>query len=101
MEIRELKKMLRNSTAVLVIEDNSPSFVVMNYDMYLKMTGEEETQTEIASISQHLNSRDLNGREMKPSPGELELIEKINKDILALKEEIENEEKTLTDTSID
>ncbi len=91
MDINELKKLIKNSTAVLVLENNEPAFVIMNYQTY-KDFATEETKKEI-KISHGAN----NGSPVKinPKEGELEILDRINKEILALKDEIEREEKSL------
>ncbi len=84
MEINELKKMLKKSTAVLILEDGDPSIVVVDYKTYKELLGDVEgnpLQTPVAGGI--------------VAPGEIELLERINKDILALKEQIEEEEKGL------
>ncbi len=91
MEINELKKMLKRSTAVLILENGDPSIVVVDYKTYKELLGDKEDE------------RPVNPGFSVPTPpaggaaqaGELELLERINKDILALKEQIEEEEKGL------
>lgn len=80
MQIGELKKMLKKSTAVLILENGEPSIVVVDYKTYKELLGEEG---EVAPSTETRQS------------GEMELLERINKDILALKEQIEEEEKSL------
>lgn len=91
MDINELKKLIKNSTAVLVLENNEPSFVIMNYKTYNNLAV-EETKKEI--IISHSTS---NGSPIKinQKEGELEILDRINKEILSLKDEIEREEKSL------
>lgn len=88
MDINELKKLVKNSTAVLVLDNGEPSFVILNYNMYKDLVLQEPAK-EIKITN------GLNKDEVKPEM-ETEVLEKINKDILALKEEIEKEEKMLT-----
>jgi len=87
MEINELKKMLKKSTAVLILENGEPSIVVVDYKTYKELLGDNgDSDSKEASLP------------TSPTPiqtGELELLERINKDILALKEQIEEEEKGL------
>ena len=88
MNIEELKKLVKNSTAVLVLDNGEPSFVILNYDSYKDLVFKEPVkEVKIRNGS----SRD----EDKPEVPEIEseVLERINKDILALKEEIEKEEK--------
>jgi len=95
MDINELKKLIKHSTAVVVLENSEPSFVIMNYQAYKNMAL-EETQKEVR-IPTHTNNGYTNGFPVRPNPkeGELEILDRINKEILALKDEIENEEKSL------
>ncbi len=87
MDIGELKKMLKKSTAVLILDNGEPSIVVVDYNTYKELLGDEQVS---ASHSSPSGSSDLSA-----PAGELELLERINKDILALKEQIEEEEKGL------
>lgn len=92
MEINELKKMLKRSTAVLILENGDPSLVVVDYKTYRELLG-EPASAETASASRQPTA----SQPPKPAAGsgELELLERINKDILALKEQIEEEERNL------
>lgn len=97
MEIGELKKMLKKSTAVLILENGDPSIVVVDYKTYKELLGDDQG-TDPAP-------RAMSNTPVPPAPtpsvqgtastAELELLERINKDILALKEQIEEEEKGL------
>ncbi len=89
MEINELKKMLKKSTAVLILENGDPSLVVVDYKTYKELLGEKSEDLPVPpgpASTQRLTT---------PSAGEVELLERINKDILALKEQIEEEEKAM------
>ncbi len=92
MDVTELKKMLKNSTAVLILDNGEPSFVVVNYDLYknlLEANKEKEVKVHTVNNSQ-IEPKVANNNEM-------EILERINKEILALKAEIENEEKNLNE----
>lgn len=93
MSIEEIKKLLKNSAAVLIMENGEPAFVMMNYQQYRDMV-QNGDQKEIKVTN---NNDGNNGTAPKPAPrdGEMEILERINKDILALKDEIEKEEKNL------
>lgn len=97
MEIGELKKMLKRSTAVLILENGDPSIVVVDYKTYKELLGEgSETPEKPRSMSNHPVPPAPSAQTPGPaSTAELELLERINKDILALKEQIEEEEKGL------
>ena len=87
MQINELKKMLKKSTAVLILENGEPSIVVVDHKTYKDLLGEEgDSGSKESSLPTPL---------APAQTGELELLERINKDILALKEQIEEEEKAM------
>ncbi|MDP4001633.1 MAG: hypothetical protein Q8P69_01135 [bacterium] len=87
MEIGALKKMLKKSTAVLILENGEPSIVVVDYNTYKELLNEE---------GQEVSKDQVFTNPTTPAQtGEVELLERINKDILALKEQIEEEEKGL------
>ena len=114
MNIDELKKLVKHSTAVLVLDNGEPSFAILSYDMYKDLVlGSKEKEIKInhntvANGLSHsedkvvakpaLSDRDLPATHgnFNSEQGELEILERINKDILALKNEIEKEEKVLT-----
>ncbi|OGM97999.1 MAG: hypothetical protein A2735_02425 [Candidatus Yanofskybacteria bacterium RIFCSPHIGHO2_01_FULL_41_21] len=87
MEIGALKKMLKKSTAVLILENGEPSIVVVDYNTYKGLLGEEDQEVSKDQVSSNPAT--------SVQTGEVELLERINKDILALKEQIEEEEKGL------
>jgi len=95
MNIDELKKLVKNSTAVLVLDNGEPSFVILKYDTYKDLVLQEPVKE--VKISHAVNNHAINPAnglsKDNSSEVELEVLERINKDILALKEEIEKEEK--------
>ena len=92
MDIKEIKNLLRNSTAVLVMDNSEPSFVVMNYQAYKDLVpAEDSTEIKVKNI----DSVGDGVPKQVQREGELEILERINKEILALKDEIEKEEKSL------
>ena len=90
MDTNELKKLVKNSTAVLVLDNGEPSFVILNYDSYKDLVFKEPVKE--VKIRNGL-SKDEDQSEVPEI--ESEVLERINKDILALKEEIDKEEKSL------
>ncbi len=94
MEINELKKMLKKSTAVLILENGEPSIVVVDYKTYRELLGPDSRTSGGDGVAAESPEVALPGRVVS-NPGELELLERINKDILALKEQIEEEEKAM------
>ena len=99
MQIEELKSLIKGSTAVLVLDNGEPSFVILGYKMYkdlvMDKVGEKEIKINHASTVANGISHNSIEPSVKPvlPEGELEILERINKDILALKSEIEKEEK--------
>ncbi|MBP9821916.1 MAG: hypothetical protein KBC81_00480 [Candidatus Pacebacteria bacterium] len=92
MNISELKKMLKHSTAVLIMDNGEPSYVVVDYKSYkdlLEKTEGDSSVKEPRFVAQPVVSPAVN------QSSDMELLERINKDILALKEQIEEEEKGL------
>ena len=100
MNIDELKKLVKHSMAVLVLDNGEPSFAILGYDMYKDLVlGSKEKEIKIS----HPSANGIAHNEDRVAPvkpalpeNELEILERINKDILALKNEIEKEEKILT-----
>ena len=100
MNIDELKKLVKHSTAVLVLDNGEPSFAILSYEMYKDLVlGGKEKEIKI----NHAVTNGISHSEERISPvkpvlpdNELEILERINKDILALKSEIEKEEKLVT-----
>ena len=93
MDINELKKLIKNSTAVLVLDDGEPSFVVLDYKTYKDIAAERGEEKEI-KITQPVERSGFNGYNIHEK--ESEILERLNKEILALKNQIEMEEKGLT-----
>ena len=102
MNIDELKKLVKHSTGVLVLDNGEPSFVILNYDMYKDLVlGSKEKEKEIKinhAVANGISHSEERIAPVKPTlpDNELEILERINKDILALKGEIEKEEKMIT-----
>jgi hypothetical protein len=91
MDIKEIKKIIKGSTSVLVLDDGEPSFVVLDYKAYKDL------------ISDKVDDKD---DKVKPDPSssrgnEREVLDRLNKDILALKDQIEAEEKAINQQVVD
>ena len=95
MDINELKQLLKDGkTNVLVIENGEPAFVVVSYDQFKQLSNGAVSEIKINQangIARPEESKSVLGEE------ELEILERINKDIQALKDELEKEEKILVD----
>ncbi|MEX2090647.1 MAG: hypothetical protein WD989_00740 [Candidatus Paceibacterota bacterium] len=97
MDVNELKKLVKNSTALLVLDNGEPSFVILNYDTYKGLLLQEPTkEVKISHLGKGQEASVANGIKKEETKGDVEseVLERINKDILALKEEIEKEEKS-------
>lgn len=82
MNIEDIKKILETSPSVAFVENGVPTFVVTRYDDFTKgVKVEEPTFGGLEPIQKKLSEK------------ETEIIERINKDILALKQEIAEQEK--------
>ena len=100
MDINELKKLIKDSISVLVLDNGEPSFVIMGYDTYKNMTVNLSIEKEIAIKHAPSQSNSVsNGRSYHDK--ETEILERLNKEILALKSQIEAEEKGLASSAID
>lgn len=98
MDIGELKKLIKNSTSVLVMDNGEPSFVVLGYQMYKDLASGKIEEKEV-KINQAAN-----GSAAAPHYSyerETEILERLNKDILALKNQIEMEERVISNPHID
>lgn len=98
MDINDLKKLIKNSTAVLVLDNGEPSFVVLDYKAYRDMANERVGEKEI-KINHSSESASLNGYNFREK--ESEILERLNKEILALRNQIEMEERGMTNPHID
>lgn len=90
MDIRELRKILKNSGSVLVLENNEPDFIILDYDFYKKSLEDVRADKMIdvggpISVGQAASAK------------EAEMLERLNKEILSLKQQIEVEEKEIVE----
>ena len=100
MNIDELKKLVKHSTAVLVLDNGEPSFAILSYEMYkdLVLGGKEKEIKINHAVANGISHNEGVIPPIKPilPDNELEILERINKDILALKSEIEKEERLVS-----
>jgi len=68
---------------VVVIEDDKPAFVVLSYDKFNELTSLNPGKEDLESFSQELLSP------------EDEAVESLNKEVMALSEEIESKESKI------
>jgi PHD/YefM family antitoxin component YafN of YafNO toxin-antitoxin module len=108
MKVEELKKLMNKSTAVLIMDNGDPSFVAISYEAYKDLVlrgdiGHEVKVNHNLDVSEKpttkAESDTLKNDQEQVRPmneSELEMLDRINKEILALKEEIQKEEKLVT-----
>lgn len=93
MDIRELKKLLKNSTSVLILDDGEPAFVVLDYGVYKKAMLDKESEKTVRINHSGPSAQAGNGIAEPGQPREADILERLNKEILALKDQIETEER--------
>lgn len=93
MDIRELKNLLKNSTSVLMLDEGEPAFVILDYQVFRNLTQGNEEEVRISTPEP--GTHHGNGQAGMPplSAQEMEALERLNKEIQALKEQIAAEEK--------
>ena len=99
MNIDELRKLIKNSTAVLVLDNGQPSFVVVDYKMYKDLISDRVGEKEVKITKEQHTNGGFNGYTLHER--DVEVLERLNKEILALKNQIESEEKGLGNGRID
>ena len=100
MDINELKKIIKNSTSVLVMDNGEPSFVILGYQTYKDMVSEKgEKEITINQVPATPGQSVFNGRSTHDK--ETEILDRLNKEILAIKSQIEAEERNLDNQRID
>ena len=90
MNIDDLKKLIKNSSSVLVLDDGKPSFVILGYEIYKTLAAEKGEEKEVKIQTGNGEALKINIHER-----ETDILERLNKEILALKNQIESEEKGL------
>ncbi len=102
MDIQELKKVLKNSTSVLILDNGEPAFVILDYLTYTQSVLDREREIKIThrdTPAEPVQSVQSNGNVPAPvkqgQSGEHEaaILERLNKEILALKQQTESEEQ--------
>jgi len=78
MNFSRLKELVRKLGGLLVLDGDEPAFVVLSYDKYQKMEQGEEVPVIANGISEI---------------GDEETMERLNQEILVLKEEIRQKEE--------
>jgi hypothetical protein len=110
MDINELKQIIKNQTNVLVMENGKPEFVVMDYEYFRKITGKDSEPKLVqpqSPVSPHRDLRSVQPTAFNPAgesrtlSKDQEILERLNNEILALKNQIEQEEQKGKEVNID
>lgn len=101
MDIKELKNLIKKSMAVLVLDNGDPSMVILDYKLYQDLVSDKEKEEKDIKIN-HNNASDTGGGSFHSIGNgvrqkESELLERLNREILALKNQIEVEERSFVD----
>ncbi|MEK7124930.1 MAG: hypothetical protein AAB864_00815 [Patescibacteria group bacterium] len=94
MDINELKFLLKHSASVVLMENGQPSLVIVDYNVYKSLLPSEPSMprgTDIGAQPRVTNPGSPVG-EQQFSPEEQEAVERLNREIQALKEQIAMEE---------
>lgn len=86
LDMRELKPLLRQSGSIVVVEDGQPSVVIVDYGVYRGL---------VRAPAEDIASQNQAPASAAPSVADAEFVERLNKEILALKNQIESEERAL------
>lgn len=82
----ELKKLVINLGGILIVEDNQPKFVLLTYDKFKDLNSFENKN--IIHKNLEIERKDILQSKRPQFSSEEQLIDKLNKEILSLKEEI-------------
>jgi PHD/YefM family antitoxin component YafN of YafNO toxin-antitoxin module len=99
MQISEIKKIIKNSTAVLVLDEGEPSFVILDYKTYKRISSENGEEKEVKIKYGNSNGVDVDS--YRNHEKETQILNRINNEILALKAQIEIEEGSSGSTGVD
>ena len=91
----EIREMLRSIPAVLVVEDGQPAYVITEYETWRRVAQGEQVRVSNGKPG-HLSPRP--SRPPVSDPQETQVLERLNKEILSLREQIQMQEETVTET---
>lgn len=97
----EIKKLISEIGGIVIVEGNEPRFIFLSYEKFLELTGRKsKTQTPDKQIINRFidKKEDLDNNkegETISEDKEEEILDELNKEILALKEEIKEKEELL------
>ena len=95
MDIKELKELLKTSTSVLVVDDGEPTCVILGYESYKNLAASKEREIPVshpplwealAQVPQVPVEAPLEPQITDPQ--ELEMIDRLNREIENLREQI-------------
>ncbi len=101
MDIKEIKNLINTSTAVLILDNGEPSFVILGYSMYKDLASNKAGEKEVKITPLHNGAVVNSANGYNQHEKETEILERLNKEILALKTQIEMEERSLNNQGID
>ena len=90
----EIREALRSIPVVLVVEDGRPAYVITEYATWRQLANGESVRVS-NSRPGHLSPRPSNGRTGETQ--EAQVLERLNKEILSLREQIQMQEESTED----
>lgn len=95
MDIKELKDLLKTSTSVLVMDDGEPTCVILGYEAYKALAASKEREIPVSHPPLWEALAQVPQVPVEPSPEsqitdpqELEMIDRLNREIENLREQI-------------
>jgi hypothetical protein len=95
MDIKDLKELLKTSTSVLVMDDGEPTCVILGYEAYKILAAGHEREIPVSHppLWEALEQVPQAPVELSPEPQisdpqELEMIDRLNREIQNLREQI-------------
>lgn len=88
----EIREILRSIPAVLVVEDGRPAYVITQYDAWRSMASGERVRVHNGRPG-HLGTHSA---QRTVEPQEAQVLERLNKEILSLREQIQMQEDAVT-----
>jgi hypothetical protein len=88
----DIREILRSIPAVLVVEDGRPSYVITQYEAFRAMASGEQVRVHNGRPG-NISPRSASGMS---EPQESQVLERLNKEILSLREQIQMQEESLS-----
>ena len=95
MDIKDLKELLKTSTSVLVMDDGEPTCVILGYESYKNLAASKEREIPVSRPPLWEALAQEPQTPIEPSlepqitdPQELEMIDRLNREIENLREQI-------------